>query len=166
MSTDDVLETLAKARRLHRYTPAFVDPDYNEARRLYMTEEAFGQCPPSGMSTHRDFDKQILVNIRGQISDFLSGAEMYEGQDLTHLEPLDRNVWELRVFEKPQARLFGWFVARDRLIVTHSRLRNNLDFSREIAKTESIRKNFVELPILDDSSFHRYVSNGVPCDEQ
>jgi hypothetical protein len=167
MSIINTLLVEIASGRLFEYQPAYVDPDFVKRRNLYMSEEAYQQCPPRGASSRADFRGQALHNSRAQLTDFVGGEAMEEDLDLKQLEPTEAEIWEIRVHhDAPQVRLFGWFVAPDHFAVTHCELRSslNLKWDKEINKAKRKRiELFHQLPIHRGMTFTDYVAwRGVP----
>lgn len=165
MSIQRTLADAIVARRLFRYGPAYADPDFVERRLILMSPEAMQQCPPSGRSSERKLKDTVLTNIRAQLEAFIAGEEMVEDEDLKRLLPASREIWELRVLEFPQTRLFGWFVYPDAMLISHCELRDRLKdgsnpaWEKAMAKCERKRTEFYsDLPTFASHKFEDYIT--------
>lgn len=167
MSIDGILAQLIAQGRLIEYVPSYRDPDFLRKRRVYMSQEAHQQCPPNGPSSLRTFRGTVFHNARAALYAFITGDEVEEGIHLKLLAPSEKQVWELRVLERPQSRLFGWFVGPDRLIVTHCQARDSLGAFDNPAWQKTIDKcvekrirMFPELPVFVGGRFTDYITHG------
>lgn len=137
-----------------------------------MTQEAWQQCPPDATRTAQ-LGVDMLANTRAALEHFVSGSILEEGIHLKRLAPGEAAVWEIRVIEFPQVRIFGWFGSQDLFLASHVVARHDLGrgarqvtlFRREIDKTTKKRdRKFHDLPFLRSGNIHECVSSGVRDD--
>jgi hypothetical protein len=170
MSIGDKIKHAISDGRLHRYVPAFPDPDFRVERHIFMSQEAWQQCPPSGPSSIRSFRGLSLDQARADLEAFVVGDEIVEDEDLKRLQPKDKEVWEIRVIGNRHVRLIGWFAAPDNFVITHCELRDKLksdeDWERTIEKCDRKRREQLnDLPVFHGSKFTDYVTRrGVPAE--
>lgn len=155
------------------WMPAHTDPDFLLVRKALLTREAWQQCPPTGPPEQRTFRDAEVANARGALEEFVSGETLEETFDLKRLDPEYEAIWALRVVEAPQVRLFGWFVERDTMIISHAQSRDALgrgerghqNFAAAVQKAMRKRDGaFSDLPHMNALGFHAYISNGVSDD--
>jgi len=101
---------------------------------------------------------------------FVGGELLVENVDLKRLMPASEEVWELRVTEHPQVRLFGWFPMRDVMVISHienraalgGRRKRSRNFAEEINKVARKRaRHFPDLPALRAHDINDCISNGL-----
>lgn len=169
MSIPVTIQAAVARRVLREYVPAYTDADFRVVRRVFMSEEAYSQCPPTGPSSSKDL-RGALNFMRATLEDFIGGEEIYEDQELKRLDPPADEVWEIRSIQRPQARLFGWFPEPDVIVITHCESRSSLGnhrsdktWERTINKLYEKRMRIMhDVCVMRSLYFREYITqNGV-----
>lgn len=119
-------------------------------RSLWLTPDANNWCFPEGK--HPEGIREDLLAIATyQLDSFVRGEELFEGDDLKHLDPHHKEVWEFRsILTHPpsQLRLFGWFPAPNHFVVVFGKRRSNVDFDKAMAKVIEVRQALMADQVL------------------
>lgn len=122
------LVELVSARKLVEYRPGYPDPDFVEARNIYLTEQAIAFCPPKGKSSARKMKGVALGEARAELDNFVNGGQIEEDINIKRLDPRSDFVWAIRVRlpARKQTRLFGWFAFPNTFVGIHWAFRDAL----------------------------------------
>ena len=113
MSISETILHLKQSRQLHLLTPK--SSSDSRFRQLYLTDrfrEELFKDRTTAAETQRfadlEADLEVFVNRR-----------LLEPHYLYRLSPKGCGVWEIRSAHDPQIRVFGMFMLKDTLVVTH-----------------------------------------------
>lgn len=166
---DSDLQAALDQGRLFEWLPLYEDPDQARFRRLLMSDEAMAWCPGRGSNRRPLLNRGgPLDNTRAMLTRIVTRRPLVLGVHLKRLDPPPEEIWEIRVTERPQIRLFGWFAAVDVFIVCHLQYRDKLPNTRhdgpgwretmeKAARTRS--RLFSDLPIRTASKPEHYFTN-------
>lgn len=150
---------LEQEGRLFRHVQEIPAPREGNERFIWLTVAAREWYRNPG----KEFRQASFAMAIQQMDAFIRGARLFEGEDVKHLEPKHREVWEIRtVLERPQIRLFGWFPCQMHFVFVHAKSRDDLElhrgpkWDRAINKVVTTRAELL-LPAYGGFSFADYV---------
>jgi hypothetical protein len=121
------LDFLEQEGRLIGYVPTVIAGQDGPPRQLWLTVDAHAWCFPKGKHPEK-IREMALAMASSQLNHFALGTTMIEDDDMKHLTPHSKEVWTIRSYlERPQLRLFGWFVQPRQFIVVHGKSRDDLE---------------------------------------
>lgn len=163
---------LAITGELFEYKPAYPDPDFVEARKIYLTEQAIGFCPPTGKSSAKKMKGVALGGARAELDNFVIGGQIEEDINIKWLNPRSDFVWAIRVRLPPkkQTRLLGWFAFPDAFIGVHWDFRDAFgvygsdEWANAIRKVVKKRNRFINSgELYKGRKFSDFITvNGIP----
>ena len=120
------MNALEAAGTLIPYVPRVRAPTL-VTRKAWLAKDALLWLEPPGKHPEGIKD-EALVLAKAQLNNFVWGKYMEERQDLKHLYPYEKEVWEVKQhLHRQQLRLFGWFPRPNMFVVIHGKRRDALE---------------------------------------
>jgi hypothetical protein len=136
---------------LVRYEPTIVrPPDPRGPRTLWLTADLRKWCLPVDAHPDGRITDRSLAHLLEQLNAFVRGSFMEYGTDIRRLDPIEKDIWEIKShLVKPQLRMFGWFALPRMFVAIHAAVRDDLEkvsgpkWDRAIATAEDARTEMV-----------------------
>ncbi len=124
------------------------------------------------MDVHKKYGLKYQVKVEQALARFINGSKIRSGIDIKELKPFGNGVWEIKIIEEPQTRIFGAFAEYDVFIAFWMKKRDdvagksfNPDFSNFL---DSVKNQwaliFKDTEMLLSSNINDLITNGVCYD--
>ena len=118
----------------------------------------------------KKYGEDYRIKVERHLANFVRGGKIREGKHIKEILPFGNGVWEFRILESPQTRIFGTFIDSDLFIAFYMEKRSTLKSQRfnDFANRTKSQWNilFGNKSMLLSSNINDLISNGVCYDER
>lgn len=170
MTTDRTIENLVKEGKLKRFEPHLREGEVH-VREIFMTDDLWKHIEED---VPTKYGLEYQVKVEQHLASFINGNKIRSGKDIKELKPFGGGIWEFKISESPESRIFGAFVEYDRFIAFYMKERDNIavkNFDRSFKSFADLVKNqwnilFKNKPMLLSSNINKLITNGVTHDKR
>lgn len=168
MTTKLIIEKLVRDGKLRRFEPYLREKETHK-REVFMSDFLWRHINEKVTEL---YGIEYQVKLEQRLARFIKGDRINDFQDIKELKPFGSGVWEFKIIEEPQSRIFGAFVEYDVFIAFCMKKRDNVagkDFNPSFENFGDYVINqwkilFKNKEKLLSSNIDKLISNGVSYD--
>lgn len=168
MTTELILKKLVEEGKLRLFEPYLREGEVH-VREIFMTNDLWKHIEEY---IPTKYGLEYQVKVEQHLASFINGNKIRSGKDIKELKPFGNGVWEFKISDAPESRIFGGFIEQDVFIAFYMKERNNIavkDFDRSFKSFTDLVKNqwrilFNNKPRLLSSNINKLITNGVTHD--